>query len=79
VRASGTGWAVGISRVTGVLGLVVGGELLAVKVDSLTFFSIIGIPLVAAGVLMAFLGVETKKKRLEEIVVSHEVAQADGL
>jgi AAHS family 4-hydroxybenzoate transporter-like MFS transporter len=77
VRASGTGWAVGISRVTGVLGLVVGGELLAAKVDPLTFFSIVGIPLVAAGVLMAFLGVETKKKRLEEIV-GHKAVQADG-
>jgi len=77
VRASGTGWAVGISRITGVLGLVVGGELLAAKVDPLTFFSIAGVPLVIAGVVMAFLGVETRKKRLEEIATHHALAQAE--
>ncbi len=78
VRATGTGWAVGISRIGGVLGLVAGGVLLAAKVDPLTFFSIVGVPLVIAGVVMAFLGVETKKKRLEEIVTHHAVAQAEG-
>ncbi len=77
VRASGTGWAVGISRVTGVLGLLVGGELLAAKVDPLTFFLVVGVPLVIAGVSMAFLGVETKKTRLEEIATHHVVAREE--
>jgi len=78
VRAGGTGWAVGVSRITGVIGLVVGGELLAAKVDPLTFFSIVGAPLVVAGVLMAVLGVETKKKRLEEIATHHAMVRAEG-
>lgn len=68
VRASGTGWAVAISRVTGVLGLVAGGGLLAANVTSLEFFSIVGVPLVIAGIVQALIGVETKKARLEEIV-----------
>jgi len=68
VRASGTGWSVAISRVTGVIGLVAGGGLLVSGVNPLEFFSIVGIPLVTSGVLMALLGVETKRKRLEEIV-----------
>jgi putative MFS transporter len=68
IRASGTGWAVGISRITGVLGLAAGGGLLTIGTNGVTFFVIIGVPLVLAGLGMAFLGVETKKKRLEEIV-----------
>jgi putative MFS transporter len=67
VRASGTGWSVAISRVTGVLGLVAGGGLLASGVNPTYFFTVVGIPLVISGVLMAFLGVETKRKTLEEI------------
>ncbi len=70
VRASGTGWGVAISRITGVVGLVAGGGLLATGVSSLLFFAIVGVPLVIAGLALAILGIETKKQRLELIVES---------
>jgi len=68
VRASGTGWGVSLSRITGVIGLAFIGGLLASGLKVLSFFTLLGVPLVIAGILMGLIGIETKQKRLEEIV-----------
>ncbi|MFQ5813212.1 MAG: MFS transporter [Anaerolineae bacterium] len=67
VRGTGSGWAVGISRLTGVTALFLGGAWLAGGLDAREILLFLGIPLLLAGAGMAILGIETKKRTLEEI------------
>lgn len=67
IRASGTGWGVSLSRITGIIGLAILGGLLAAGIGVLSLFILLGVPLVIAGILMGLIGIETKQKKLEEI------------
>lgn len=66
IRSRGTGLAAGASKLGGVavIGLVVGG----VAPPSISATALIGaVPIAAGAVAMAVLGVETRRRRLEEI------------
>lgn len=67
LRTTGAGWAAGLSRVGAVTGLALGGWLLAQGATPLLTYTIFGAPLFVAGLVMAWLGIETRQKRLEEI------------
>lgn len=67
LRTTGAGWAAGLSRVGAVIGLALGGWLLAQGATPLLTYAIFGAPLFGAGLVMAWLGIETRQKRLEEI------------
>lgn len=67
VRGTGSGWAVGVSRITGVAAIFLGGAWLASDLSPLEILIFLGVPLLSAGIIMAIMGIETKKKMLEEI------------
>lgn len=67
VRGTGTGWAVAISRLTGVTALFLGGAWLAGGLGAREILLFLGVPLLLAGACMAILGIETKQRTLEEI------------
>lgn len=67
VRGTGSGWAVGISWLTGITALFLGGAWLAGGLGAREILLFLGIPLLLAGAGMAILGIETKQQTLEEI------------
>jgi putative MFS transporter len=67
VRATGAGWAVAISRVTGVTSIFVIGGLLSSNVGTPLIFGLLGAPLILAGIVVHMLGLETKGIVLEKI------------
>jgi putative MFS transporter len=67
VRGTGSGWAVGVSRLTGVGALFLVGAWLASGLSAREVLVFLGLPLLVAGIGMAILGIETKKRMLEEI------------
>ncbi len=67
LRGTGCGSAVSFGRIGAVIGIFVGGSLLASSSPALIIPLTFGIPIVLAGLLMLILGVETRRKTLEEI------------
>ncbi|MFQ5931494.1 MAG: MFS transporter, partial [Nitrospiraceae bacterium] len=67
VRGTGSGWAVAVSRLTGVIALFLGGAWLAGGLGAREILLFLSVPLLLAGAGMAILGIETKEKTLEEI------------
>lgn len=67
VRGTGSGWAVGVSRLTGVSALFLGGAWLGGGVGAEEILLFLAAPLLLAGIGMAILGIETKRRILEDI------------
>ncbi len=67
LRGTGTGVAVGLSRIGSVIGIAVGGALLAGGAGIFLNQLVFGIPLLLAGAVMLAMGIETRRKVLEEI------------
>lgn len=67
LRGTGSGVAVGLSRIASVIGIAIGGALLAGGAGIFKNQLLFGIPLIVAGAVMFALGIETRKKVLEEI------------
>jgi putative MFS transporter len=67
LRGTGSGSAVAFGRTGAVTGIFMGGWILASGLASLALPLTFGLPIIAAGILVALFGIETRRKRLEEI------------
>lgn len=67
VRATGNGWATGFSRFGAFLAIPLGGLFLGTALPLYAHQVIFGAPLFAAALIMAVLGIETRRRRPEEI------------
>ena len=56
IRATGVGWALAVGRIGSILGPLIGGVLLATKVDMRTIFLFAAIPPLIAAVAYLFMG-----------------------
>jgi MFS transporter, AAHS family, 4-hydroxybenzoate transporter len=63
-RATGVSWANAMGRAGSIVGSVLGGVLLAWKLNPSTVFAVVGIPAAIAGVSMAVMGM-TRRSELE--------------
>jgi putative MFS transporter len=67
IRGTGSGWATGLSRVGALTGIPVGGMLLDSGVPLFIHQIVFGVPLLVGALIMAVLGMETRRRPLEEI------------
>lgn len=67
IRATGSGWATGMSRFGALTAIPVGGLLLGSGAPLFVHQVVFGVPLLLAAAVMAVLGIETRRRRLEEI------------
>lgn len=67
IRGTGSGWATGISRFGALVAIPVGGLLLGSGVPLFVHQLVFGIPLLLSALIMASLGIETRRRRLEAI------------
>lgn len=67
IRGTGSGWATGMSRFGALTAIPVDGLLLSAGTPLFVHQLVFGLPLLAAAVIMAALGLETRRRRLEDI------------
>jgi AAHS family 4-hydroxybenzoate transporter-like MFS transporter len=53
-RASGVGWMLGIGRLGGILGAVLGGVMLKVGLPTATIFALLAVPALIAGAALSY-------------------------
>ncbi|MBI4306914.1 MAG: MFS transporter, partial [Chloroflexi bacterium] len=67
IRGTGSGWATGFSRFGALAAIPIGGLILSGGLPIYVHQLIFGIPLLVVGLIMAGMGIETRRRRLEEI------------
>ena len=67
IRGTGSGWATGISRLGALVAIPIGGLLQGSGVPLFAHQLVFGVPLLLAALVMGALGIETRRRRLEEI------------
>lgn len=67
LRATGSGSAISFGRIGAAIGIFVGGGLAGANAPAILLPVVFGIPILGAGILFAILGVETRRRTLEEI------------
>lgn len=69
VRGTGSGWATGMSRLGALSAIPVGGLLLTAETPLFYQQILFGVPLIVAAAIMLAFGIETRRRRLEELAV----------
>lgn len=79
LRATGSGWATSFSRLGAVSGPIVGGAVLSAGLSTFGQTAIFGGALTLPVLVMLFWGIETRRRRLEEIAASREARSSRGI